>query len=75
MSIEEWIKLISQIGALPMLAVFCYLVYKTQERIRSTIHAGNNNVQDILVMAMTGELKSVAQWREIRAKKEREGVA
>jgi len=61
-SLEEILKLL----AVPSVTVLCVIVWTELRGVRKAIHNGNNAVQEILVKALTGELKSFAEWKADR---------
>jgi hypothetical protein len=62
-TIEELLKLAAQPGLMGLLAVALYFFWKEVRGVKTAIHNGNNAVQEILVKALTGELKSYDQWK------------
>lgn len=66
MDMGQAIELGSKLGAVAVLAGACWANWKELRGVRKAIHAGNNATQEILVKALTGELKSYAQWNSER---------
>ena len=59
MTFDEVLKLL----AAPSATALCIIVWYELRGLRRALHNANNAVQEILVKALTGELKSYDQWK------------